>query len=305
MSDRPTPRPLVSAAQVRGTFFLGGVGAVALILGLLLLSTARPQGRLVTVDDSQYQLQLQAAEAALTGFELVGDGARIDIGVAMQLVVERGVGQPIYAGGVPPVAAARRRRGLRRQRRSDGDVLAQADVDGAALYTQHCMACHQATGAGIPGAFPPIAGHIGELVAADRAYPAKLVLFGMMGAIEVKGTTYAGVMPGLGRGAVRCGRRRHPQPRPDRLGRRRGPRRRVRALHRRRGRRVARDGAADDRRPRAPARARVPLSPSGRAAAPSRSTPGGPCGPPGPLRRAASWGGCLGACLTAAAHRAR
>jgi len=188
MSDRPTPRPLVSAAQVRGTFFLGGIGAVALILGLLLLSTARPQGRLVTVDDSQYQLQLQATEAALTGFELVGDGARIDIGHAMQLVVERGVGQPIYAGGVPPVAAVS----------GDGAaILAQADVDGAALYTQHCMACHQATGAGIPGAFPPVAGHIGELVAADRAYPAKLVLFGMMGAIEVKGTTYAGVMPGL------------------------------------------------------------------------------------------------------------
>ena len=193
MSDRPTPRPLVSAAQVRGTFFLGGVGAVALILGLLLLSTARPQGRLVTVDDSQYQLQLQAAEAGLAGFELVGDGARIDIGHAMQLVVERGVGQPIYAGGVPPMAAVSGGAAV-----SDGDaVLAQADVDGAALYTQHCMACHQATGAGIPGAFPPVAGHIGELVAADRAYPAKLVLFGMMGAIEVKGTTYAGVMPGL------------------------------------------------------------------------------------------------------------
>ncbi len=191
MSDRPTPRPLVSAAQVRGTFFFGGIGAVALILGLLLLSTARPQGRLVTVDDSQYQLQLQAAEAALTGFELVGDGARIDIGHAMQLVVERGVGQPIYAGGVPPVAA------VASSAAAVGDILAQADVDGAALYTQHCMACHQATGAGIPGAFPPVANHIGELVAADRAYPAKLVLFGIMGAIEVKGTTYAGVMPGL------------------------------------------------------------------------------------------------------------
>jgi mono/diheme cytochrome c family protein len=106
----------------------------------------------------------------------------------MQLVVERGVGQPIYAGGVPPLAAGAD---------ADGDIVAQAAVDGAALYTQHCMACHQATGAGIPGAFPPIAGHVGELVAADRAYPAKLVLFGMMGAIEVKGVTYAGVMPGL------------------------------------------------------------------------------------------------------------
>jgi mono/diheme cytochrome c family protein len=194
MSDRPNPRYLVSSEQVRGAYFLGGIGAVALIMGVLLLASARPQGNLVTVDDTQYQTQLQAAEADLTGFELIGDGARIDIDHAMQLVVDRGVDLPLYAGGAAPMAAASPAPAA-----DAGDaVLAQADVDGAALYTQHCMACHQATGAGIPGAFPPIAGHVGELVAADRAYPAKLVLFGMMGAIEVQGTAYNGVMPGLG-----------------------------------------------------------------------------------------------------------
>jgi len=183
----PKVRYLVSPEQVRRAYLFGGVGAVALIVGVLFLATARPQGAFVSVDDSQHQQRLQAAEAALSGFELVGEGARIDIGHAMQLVVERGVGQSVYAGGVPPLPAAT----------PAGEVAAQAAVDGAALYTQHCMACHQATGAGIPGAFPPIAGHIGELVAADRAYPAKLVLFGMMGAVTVAGTTYNGVMPGL------------------------------------------------------------------------------------------------------------
>ena len=197
MSDHPTPRPLVSAQQVRGAYFLGGIGAVTLIVGLLLLSSARPQGNLVRVDDTQYATQLQAAEAALTGFELIGDGARIDIGHAMQLVVERGVDLPLYAGGAAPVAAATPEAAADPAATAEADVLAQAAVDGAALYTQHCMACHQPTGAGIPGAFPPIAGHVGELVAADRAYPAQLVLFGMMGAIEVQGTTYNGVMPGL------------------------------------------------------------------------------------------------------------
>jgi len=166
MSDRPTPRPLVSAQQVRGAYFAGGIGAVAL--------------------------------AALTGYELVGDGARIDIGHAMQLVVDRGVDQPIYAGGAAPATAVAADAS---DAEAGGDVgaevLAQADVDGAALYTQHCSACHQATGAGIPSAFPPLAGHVGELVAADRAYPAKVVLFGLMGQILVAGTTYNGVMPGL------------------------------------------------------------------------------------------------------------
>lgn len=208
MSDRPTPRYLVSSEQVRGAYFLGGIGAVALILGVLLLASARPQGNPVTVDDTQYQRQLQAAEADLTGFELIGDGARIDIGHAMQLVVDRGVDLPIYAGGAAPAAAAEAAASSTPEPAASStpepaadagaEIVAQADVDGAALYTQHCMACHQATGAGIPGAFPPIAGHVGELVAADRAYPAKLVLFGMMGAIEVQGTSYNGVMPGLG-----------------------------------------------------------------------------------------------------------
>jgi mono/diheme cytochrome c family protein len=194
MSDRPNPRYLVSSEQVRGAYFLGGIGAVALILGVLLLASARPQGNPVTVDDAQYQLQLQAAEADLTGFELIGDGARIDIGHAMQLVVDRGVDLPLYAGGAAPAAAAE---APEPAADASAEIVAQADVDGAALYTQHCMACHQATGAGIPGAFPPIAGHVGEVVAVDRAYPAKLVLFGMMGAIEVQGTSYNGVMPGL------------------------------------------------------------------------------------------------------------
>ncbi|MEI2421530.1 c-type cytochrome, partial [Arthrospira platensis SPKY2] len=95
--------------------------------------------------------------------------------------------QPIHAGGAAPAAAAA----------DDGGIAAQAAPDGAALYTQHCSACHQATGAGVPGAFPPIADHLYELVTVDRAFPAKVVLFGMMGTIQVKGATYMGMMPGL------------------------------------------------------------------------------------------------------------
>jgi mono/diheme cytochrome c family protein len=31
-------------------------------------------------------------------------------------------------------------------------------MDGKALFMKNCAACHQATGKGIPGAFPPLAG---------------------------------------------------------------------------------------------------------------------------------------------------
>ncbi|MDX5409834.1 MAG: cytochrome c, partial [Thauera sp.] len=35
---------------------------------------------------------------------------------------------------------------------------AGAAVDGGALYSAMCAACHQATGLGLPGVFPPLAG---------------------------------------------------------------------------------------------------------------------------------------------------
>jgi mono/diheme cytochrome c family protein len=66
---------------------------------------------------------------------------------------------------------------------------------GAATYAQ-CAACHQANGAGIPGAFPPLVGHAPEVFAADggRAYLATLVLYGLLGPIEVDGAAYNGMM---------------------------------------------------------------------------------------------------------------
>jgi mono/diheme cytochrome c family protein len=82
-----------------------------------------------------------------------------------------------------------------------GVLLAQAsDIDtgeGEALYAMHCAACHQATGAGIPGAFPPLAGHVPEILALEegRSYPILVVLYGLAGTIEVHGQTYAGLMP--------------------------------------------------------------------------------------------------------------
>jgi cytochrome c6 len=42
-----------------------------------------------------------------------------------------------------------------------GALSAQASaepVDGKAIFTKNCAACHQATGKGIQGAFPPLAG---------------------------------------------------------------------------------------------------------------------------------------------------
>lgn len=82
------------------------------------------------------------------------------------------------------------------------DVQAQAPAAewdrelGATTYTQVCSACHQATGMGVPGAFPPLAGHAPTLVQVDggRTHLIHTVLYGLQGPIVAGGMTYNSVM---------------------------------------------------------------------------------------------------------------
>ncbi|MDR9391119.1 MAG: cytochrome C oxidase subunit IV family protein [Trueperaceae bacterium] len=69
-----------------------------------------------------------------------------------------------------------------------------------AAYAANCASCHQANGAGLPGAFPPLAEHMPTLVEGDagREYVIAALLYGLQGEIEVQGMTYAGVMPAWG-----------------------------------------------------------------------------------------------------------
>jgi mono/diheme cytochrome c family protein len=67
---------------------------------------------------------------------------------------------------------------------------------GARTYDTHCSGCHQRGGRGIAGGFPPLAGHVPQLLAQKgSAFMVRVVLFGMTGTIEVEGTQYNGVMP--------------------------------------------------------------------------------------------------------------
>lgn len=75
-------------------------------------------------------------------------------------------------------------------------AAAGAAVDGAAVYASRCVACHQASGAGLPGVFPPLAGS--EWVGGKDSTLVALVLHGIGGALTVKGQVYNGVMPPFG-----------------------------------------------------------------------------------------------------------
>jgi len=73
---------------------------------------------------------------------------------------------------------------------------AGAKVDGGAIFNSMCAACHQATGLGLPGVFPPLAGS--EWVLGKPDTLAAILLHGVSGPLEVKGTVYQGAMPAFG-----------------------------------------------------------------------------------------------------------
>jgi mono/diheme cytochrome c family protein len=64
---------------------------------------------------------------------------------------------------------------------------------GKGVYTKTCIACHQATGAGIPGVFPPLAKS--DYLNADVNRTIKQVIKGSNAPITVNGKKYTTPMP--------------------------------------------------------------------------------------------------------------
>ena len=81
-----------------------------------------------------------------------------------------------------------------------------AAMDGKALFLTHCSACHQATGLGIPGAFPPLAAS--GRVTGKPENLVKIMLLGVTGKLTVPRQhlhrSDASIRPTL-----RCRNRRH------------------------------------------------------------------------------------------------
>jgi mono/diheme cytochrome c family protein len=77
--------------------------------------------------------------------------------------------------------------------------IAQAAQDGATIYNR-CAACHTRTGAGVPGAYPPLGRDFRTLAAkpGGRRYLALAVIKGLNGPISVEDKAYRGVMPAQG-----------------------------------------------------------------------------------------------------------
>ncbi len=226
---QPEARPyLMSPAALRNIFVGSSVAGVAVIVGLLTLASSGNNARYTPADETQYQRTLQEATETITATGIGEDGtARIPIEEAIAVVAAQGL-EPINTALAAPPAQAEAPADPPAAEQSDaataeqlappaqpeqaqasaGQDQAEAPAQaapaatqvvdtaaGQAVYETNCASCHQATGAGIPGAFPPLVGHVPTLYNADRSYLVNLLLYGLQGEIEVLGEPYNGAMP--------------------------------------------------------------------------------------------------------------
>lgn len=77
-------------------------------------------------------------------------------------------------------------------------VGAQTAPDGAALFAQHCAACHQPDGSGAVGLAPALKGEHWARLGEQRAYLPTVLVHGLSGPIKVNGVAFVGIMPAFG-----------------------------------------------------------------------------------------------------------
>jgi mono/diheme cytochrome c family protein len=75
---------------------------------------------------------------------------------------------------------------------SDPGISSEVMERGIKVYKAHCFACHQNSGIGIKGVFPPLVEN--KTVMGDKSKLIVIILNGMSGEIEVNGEKYNRVM---------------------------------------------------------------------------------------------------------------
>lgn len=70
--------------------------------------------------------------------------------------------------------------------------------DSRVKFYAPCAACHLPTGAGIPGAFPPLTNRLATIAALEggREYLIHVASYGITGMLNINGQMYVGAMPG-------------------------------------------------------------------------------------------------------------
>jgi mono/diheme cytochrome c family protein len=118
------------------------------------------------------------------------------VGLIMALVFWGGLYLAYYSGGFRADAFL-----PRKDMTGGGDDLRDPSMLGKRVFMQSCVLCHQADGLGIPRVYPPLAGSewvLGNEWRGDNHLVA-IVLRGLQGPVEVRGTVFNNAMPGWAR----------------------------------------------------------------------------------------------------------
>ena len=122
---------------------------------------------------------------------------------ALPGVASSGEEAPAAAGGaaaaapaVPGAASTGAGHGSAAQPGAQSRPSAAQIAHGQEMFTANCAACHQASGEGVPGAFPPLRGNA-AVNDADPTLHIHTVLFGAHG-LTIGGVSYASQMPPFG-----------------------------------------------------------------------------------------------------------
>ena len=75
------------------------------------------------------------------------------------------------------------------------DKLAASIERGKEVYEDFCVACHQADGKGLPGAFPPLAQS--DYLLEKREASIRAIKYGQQGEVVVNGVSYNAIMAPL------------------------------------------------------------------------------------------------------------
>jgi mono/diheme cytochrome c family protein len=101
-----------------------------------------------------------------------------------------------YLGAINPMAYDERIPPGTLEGNAAAPTVKDPKVLGRHIFMANCAACHQATGLGLPGAYPPLAGSEWAIGSDERII--RIVLNGLSGPITVKGTPFNSSMPSLG-----------------------------------------------------------------------------------------------------------
>ena len=101
-----------------------------------------------------------------------------------------------YSGGFDPMVYDERILPGLLEGNAAAPVAQDPKVLGRRIFMANCAACHQATGQGLPGAYPPLAGSEWAMGPDERII--RIVLSGLSGPLTVKGTPFNSSMPSLG-----------------------------------------------------------------------------------------------------------